>query len=156
MRRVPRAIAGAVVGMLALGAAAAPAAARPAGKPTQKLHGVITIEFPDYERTSSGCRADTIGSVAKLKTGNRVLVYRGTQDGISVDVSKKPIATGKVGTGKIDDTTDDCAVRFTTAKAPVLPDDEFYVVEVKGIATTQTVSAVLVEKGDLGPIPASI
>lgn len=156
MSRLARTVAGAVVGILALGVAAAPAVARPAGKPTQKLHGVITIEFPDYERTSSGCKADKFGNVAKLKKGNRVLVYRGTQDGTSVDVAKKPLARGEVGTGKIDDTTDDCAVRFTVAKVPVLPDDEFYVVEVKGIATTQTVSAERVEKGDLGPIPASI
>ena len=155
MRRLRRTVAGAVLGIAALGAAAAPAAARPAAK-TQKLHGVITIEFPDYQRTSGGCRADEFGNVARLQQGNRVRVYRGTEDGTSVHVAKKPLAEGKVGTGTIDDATDDCAVRFTVAKARVLPDDEFYVVEVKGIATTQTVSAARVEDGDLGAIPASI
>lgn len=140
----------------ALTATGTAAGARPTGAKTQKLHGVITIEFPDYERTDADCKADKFGSVAKLKKGNRVLVYRGTKDGSSVDVARKPLAKGKVGSGTIDDATDDCAVRFTVPNVRVLPDDEFYVVEVKGISTTQTVSAVRVEDGDLGPIPASI
>jgi len=150
-----RALAGAVLGVLALGVVAAPAGARPAVR-TTKLHGVITIEFPDYERTDGDCRADDLGNVAKLKRGNPVRVYRGTADGTSVRVAKKPMAEGKVGTGTVDATNDECAVKFSAGRARVLPDDEFYVVEVKGIATTQTVSAARVVDGDLGAIPASI
>jgi hypothetical protein len=126
---------------------------------TQDLHGVITIDFPDYEKTTGkGCKADAIGSVAKLKKGNRVRVLRGVvEDPASkaLDV-KKVIGRGKVGKGTINDTTDSCDVAFRVKNAPVLPDDEFYVVEVRGIATTQTVSAQRVVDGDLGTIPAEI
>jgi hypothetical protein len=135
--------------------AAAPASA---GE-THDLHGVVTIDFPDYEKTKGrGCRADAIGSVAKLEKGNRVRVLRGViEDPTSkaLDV-KRVIARGKVGKGTINDSTDTCDVAFRVKEAPVLPDHEFYVVEISGISTTQSVSAQQVVDGDLGKIPAEI
>lgn len=137
------------------------AAPGPAGAigAAQRLRGVITIEFPSFDPTGDRCKADRFGSVSKLKGGNRVLVYRGVTEEpgrSSIDISDKPIARGKVRTGKVNDTTDNCDVAFTVPDAPVLPDDEFYVVEVRGIATTQTISASTADDGDLGSIPASI
>jgi hypothetical protein len=148
-----------ITAMLALTAtlAVAPAAS---ARATRDLHGVITIEFPDYQKTTGkGCKADTIGSVAKLKAGNRVRVYRGVVKNTetkALDVKGAPIAKGKVGKGKLNDATDTCDVAFRAKDAPVLPDDQFYVVEVQGISTTQTVSAPRVTNGDLGSIPAEL
>ena len=142
--------------MFALAVALASPAAAGA---TRDLRGVITIDFPDYEKTKGkGCKPDTIGNVAKLKKGNRVRVLRGViEDPASkaLDV-KGVIARGTVGKGKINASTENCDVAFRVKDAPVLPDDQFYVVEITGISTTQTVSAQRVVDGDLGEIPAEI
>jgi hypothetical protein len=148
------------VPILAFALAGAPATASAAGGERQTLRGVVTIEFPAFDRTEGGCAADAKGSVSKLKRGNRVRIYRGRledpADNSSLDVGSKPIGKGKVGHGKVNRDTRDCDVAFTARRVPVLPPDEFYVVEVRGIATTQTVSAARVEDGNLGAIPASI
>ena len=58
---------------------------------------------------------------------------------------------------RFDALIDGCNVAFTINGVKVLPDDEFYVVEVQGISTTQTVSAQRVkDDSSLGTIPAEL
>jgi hypothetical protein len=148
---------GATTAMLLL-AASGSAGAAVAGR-TQDLHGVVRIDFPDFVKTSGhGCKADTVGSVARLQPGNRVWVHRGVRKsaGTKALAVKRVIAAGRVARGTFDAATDSCEVAFRVKGVPVLPDDEFYVVEVQGISTTQTVSAPRVTDGDLGAIPAEL
>jgi hypothetical protein len=143
-----------VVAVLVAACALVTAAALPAAAgETQTLRGAVAIEFPSWDEKGSGCVSGPGGPAPKLEKGKKVVVYEAVaQPDDSLELSDDPIATGRVGKGRINEDTNACEIGFKVKDTPVIAERSSYVVEIRGVSEVKYVPAVDVVDGDMGVI----